>query len=129
MDNDKIMKNNKSFLKRMLSLLLSLLMIVTVIPLGNYIEAQAAAAHHTEAQEDHHTEVLVVRLIEVLEVALHTEVLEADRLTEALEEAADEALEEAHDAEEAEDKPNAFKITILYKQTKIFNHGNYFQYI
>lgn len=42
MDNDKIKKNNKSFFKRLLSLLLSLLMIVTVIPIGNYIEAQAA---------------------------------------------------------------------------------------
>jgi len=87
-----------------------------------HIEAQAAAVllievlevdHHTEALEDHHTEVQEVRL---------TEVREADHHTEAQVAAADEALAEAHEAEEAEDKPNAFKITILYKQTKHYNH-------
>jgi len=86
---------------------------------------------HTEAQEAHHTEVQEVRLTEVLVVDLHTEALVAAHLTEVLvvdlhteaqEAAADEALAEAHEAEEAEDKPNAFKITILYKQTKHYNH-------
>lgn len=48
MDNDRIKKNNKSYLKRLLSLLLSLLMIVTVIPMGNYIEAQAAANSYSK---------------------------------------------------------------------------------
>lgn len=95
-----------------------------------HIEAQAAAvlltevreAHHTEALEDHLTEVQEVRLTEAQEAAHHTEAQEAALHTEAQEAAADEALAEAHEAEEAEDKPNAFKITILYKQTKHYNH-------
>ena len=115
----------------------------TLATVEHRTEVRATADLHTEAQaETLHIEAqaAAVLLIEVLEVALHTEVLEValhtevleadrltealeeDRLTEALEEAADEALEEAHEAEEAEDKPNAFKITILYKQTKHYNH-------
>lgn len=87
-----------------------------------HIEAQEAAMVHTEVREAHHTEALEVHLTEALVAALHTEAQEVDLHTEAQEAAADEALAEAHEAEEAEDKPNAFKITILYKQTKHYNH-------
>ena len=100
--------------------------------MARHTEVRATADLHTEVQaEAHLTEVReAVRLTEVREahhteaqeVDLHTEVREADLHTEAQEAVADEALAEAHEAEEAEDKPNAFKITILYKQTKHYNH-------
>ena len=100
--------------------------------MARHTEVLATADLHTEvlATVEHRTEVReAVRLTEVRE-AHHTEALEvhltealvADHLTEVLVAAADEALAEAHEAEEAEDKPNAFKITILYKQTKHYNH-------
>ena len=79
-----------------------------------HTEVPEAAMVHTEAQAEAH-------LTEVREAVHLTEAQEV-HLTEVLVAAADEALAEAHEAEEAEDKPNAFKITILYKQTKHYNH-------
>ena len=96
-------------------------MVHTEVQAEAHLTEVREAVRLTEVREAHHTEALEVHLTEVQEVRL-TEVQVADLHTEAQVAAADEALAEAHEAEEAEDKPNALKITILYKQTKHYNH-------